>query len=29
MQQLPADEQTRGAFTAPEGYEWCSCDFSA
>lgn len=28
-QQLPADEQTRGAFTAPEGYEWCSCDFSA
>ena len=29
MQQLPADEQTRGAFTAPDGYEWCSCDFSA
>ena len=29
MQQLPADEQTRGAFTAPKGYEWCSCDFSA
>ena len=29
MQQLPADAQTRGAFTAPEGYEWCSCDFSA
>lgn len=29
MQQLPADEQTRGAFTAPEGYEWCSCDYSA
>lgn len=28
-QQLPADEQTRGAFTAPEGYEWCSCDYSA
>ena len=28
-QQLPADEQTRGSFTAPEGYEWCSCDFSA
>ena len=28
-QQLPADEQTRGAFTAPKGYEWCSCDFSA
>ena len=29
MQQLPADEQTRGAFTAPKGYEWCSCDYSA
>ena len=29
MQQLPADEATRGSFTAPEGYEWCSCDFSA
>ena len=29
IQQLPADEATRGAFTAPEGYEWCSCDFSA
>lgn len=29
MQQLPADDQTRGSFTAPEGYEWCSCDFSA
>lgn len=29
MQQLPADEQTREAFTAPDGYEWCSCDFSA
>ena len=28
-QQLPADENTRGAFTAPEGYEWCSCDYSA
>jgi len=28
-QQLPADEQTRGCFTAPKGYEWCSCDFSA
>lgn len=28
MQQLPADEATRGSFTAPEGYEWCSCDFS-
>ena len=29
MQQLPADEDTRGAFTAPKGYEWCSCDYSA
>ena len=29
MQQLPADEATRGAFTAPPGYEWCSCDYSA
>ena len=29
MQQLPANEETRGAFTAPEGYEWCSCDYSA
>ena len=29
MQQLPADEQTRSSFTAPEGYEWCSCDYSA
>lgn len=29
MQQLPADDATRGAFTAPKGYEWCSCDFSA
>lgn len=29
MQQLPADEATRASFTAPEGYEWCSCDFSA
>ena len=29
IQQLPADEQTRGSFTAPEGYEWCSCDYSA
>ena len=28
-QQLPADEVTRGCFTAPEGYEWCSCDYSA
>lgn len=29
MQQLPADEVTRGAFTAPKGYKWCSCDYSA
>ena len=29
MQQLPSDEDTRGAFTAPKGYEWCSCDYSA
>ena len=28
-QQLPADEVTRGCFTAPKGYEWCSCDYSA
>lgn len=29
MQQLPHDELTRSCFTAPEGYEWCSCDYSA
>lgn len=29
MQQLPADEITRGCFTAPKGYKWCSCDYSA
>ena len=29
IQQLPADEPTRSSFTAPEGYEWCSCDYSA
>lgn len=29
MQQLPHDEITRACFTAPEGYEWCSCDYSA
>lgn len=29
IQQLPSDEVTRACFTAPEGYEWCSCDFSA
>lgn len=29
MQQLPGDEQTRASFTAPEGYKWVSCDYSA
>ena len=29
IQQLPHDEVTRACFTAPEGYEWCSCDYSA
>lgn len=29
MQQLPADDATRSSFTSPDGYEWCSCDFSA
>lgn len=29
IQQLPADNATRSSFTAPDGYEWCSCDFSA
>lgn len=29
MQQLPADAPTRGAFTAPKGYKWISCDYSA
>ena len=29
MQQLPADSATRGSFTAPEGYLWSSCDYSA
>lgn len=29
MQQLPADEITRGCFTAPKGFKWCSCDYSA
>ena len=29
MQQLPADDVTRSCFTAPEGYSWCSCDYSA
>jgi DNA polymerase-1 len=29
IQQLPSDEITRSCFTAPEGYLWCGCDFSA
>ena len=29
MQQLPADEETRACFTAPKGYKWSSCDYSA
>lgn len=29
MQQLPSDEETRACFTAPCGYLWSSCDFSA
>lgn len=29
MQQLPADDITRSCFTAPKGYKWCSCDYSA
>lgn len=29
IQQLPADEETRSCFTAPKGYRWCSCDYSA
>lgn len=29
MQQLPADAPTRGSFTAPKGYKWISCDYSA
>lgn len=29
MQQLPADEETRSCFTAPKGYKWSSCDYSA
>ena len=28
-QQLPSDEETRACFTAPKGYKWCSCDYSA
>lgn len=29
IQQLPADDATRGAFVAPEGYNFVSADFSA
>lgn len=29
IQQLPADEATRGAFVAPKGYNFVSADFSA
>lgn len=29
IQQLPADDKTRGAFTAPKGYKFVSADFSA
>ena len=29
MQQLPGNEETRSAFTAPQGYKWVSCDYSA
>lgn len=29
IQQLPKDEITRAAFTAPKGYKWVSCDFSS
>ena len=29
LQQLPSDTPTRSAFTAPKGYLWSSCDFSA
>lgn len=29
IQQLPSDEVTRACFTAPTGYKWSSCDFSA
>ena len=29
IQQLPHDEETRACFTAPKGYLWSSCDFSA
>lgn len=29
IQQLPGNEETRAAFTAPRGYKWVSCDYSA
>ena len=29
LQQLPSDEVTRACFTAPKGYKWVSCDYSA
>ena len=29
LQQLPHDEITRACFTAPKGYKWVSCDWSA
>lgn len=29
IQQLPHDKETRACFTAPKGYLWSSCDFSA
>ena len=29
IQQLPHDAETRACFTAPKGYLWSSCDFSA
>ena len=29
IQQLPHDEETRACFTAPKGYKWVSCDWSA
>ena len=29
IQQLPHDKETRACFTAPKGYLWCSCDYSA
>lgn len=29
IQQLPSDEETRACFTAPKGYLWSSCDYSA